>query len=346
MHAGRFMTVLVTGGAGFIGSHLVNAVSEYASTASSGPADSSLSNTQVVVLDNFNDYYDPRIKRANAAELAKLARVKIVEANFCDAPAMEKLFAEQRFTHVVHLGGSPGVPYSVNHPAEVLHNNLQGTLSLLEAAQKYPVQRFLFSSSSTVYGPGAKAPFVEDAPLGTPASPYGVSKRAAELLGLNYAKLHGVPFVSLRLFNVYGARMRPELSLAAFATAIKNEKPIRLFGDGSVLRDFTHVSDICRGVISALTAPNIAGECLNLGHDQPVMMRDLIALIEKCAGKEALIERLPARAEDMPLTHADLTKARRLLGYEPAVSLEQGVRDFVGVPPSGGPHGTHLAPPR
>ncbi|WP_254510996.1 NAD-dependent epimerase/dehydratase family protein [Anatilimnocola floriformis] len=318
------MTVLVTGGAGFIGSHLAHALLEH-----SAAANSPLASSTIVVLDNFNDYYDPQLKRQNAAELAKSPRVRIVEADFCDTAAMEQLFAEQRFTHVVHLGGSPGVPYSVNHPAEVLHNNVQGTLSLLEAARRHPVERFLFSSSSTVYGPGAKAPFVEDAPLGTPASPYGVSKRAAELLGLNYAKLHGVPFVSLRLFNVYGVRMRPELSLAAFATAVKNEKPIRLFGDGSVLRDFTHVSDICRGVISALTAPNIAGECLNLGHDQPVMMRDLITLIEKCAAKKALIERLPARSEDMPLTHADLTKARRLLGYQPAVSLEQGVRDFV-----------------
>jgi UDP-glucuronate 4-epimerase len=123
--------------------------------------------------------------------------------------------------------------------------------------------------------------------------------------------------------------MRPELSLAAFTDAIIRERTIRLYGDGSVLRDFTHVSDICRGIITALTAPNIAGECLNLGHDQPVMIRDLIALIEKCADKKALIERLPARAEDMPLTHADLTKAGRLLGYQPAISLEQGVQQFV-----------------
>ena len=313
------MTVLVTGGAGFIGSHLVAALLE----------DSSFAADPIVVLDNFNDYYDPRLKRNNAVELAKSPRVRIVEADFCDAAEMRQLFAQQRFTHVVHLGGSPGVPYSVQHPAEVLHNNVQGTLSLLEAARQHPVQRFLFSSSSTVYGPGAKAPFVEDAPLGVPASPYGVSKRAAELLGLNYTKLHGVPFVSLRLFNVYGARMRPELSLAAFTDAIQTQRPIRLYGDGSVLRDFTHVSDICHGIISALTAPDICGECINLGHDRPVMIRDLIALIEKCAGKQAIVERCPARAEDMPLTHADLAKARRLLGYQPVVSLEQGVQQFV-----------------
>lgn len=315
------MTVLVTGGAGFIGSHLVAALLD---TKLSG-----LEVSRVVVLDNFNDYYDPQLKRANAAELAESDRVTIVEADFCDTAAMAQLFAKHEFEHVIHLGGSPGVPYSVNHPAEVLHNNVQGTLSLLEAARQHPVQRFLFSSSSTVYGQGAAAPFVEDAPLGVPASPYGVSKRAAELLGLNYARLHGVPFVSLRLFNVYGPRLRPELSLAAFTRAVLRSEPLKLFGDGSVLRDFTQVRDICSGIISAHTAPNVAGECLNLGHDQPVKIRDLIELVEQAAGLTAKIERLPARHEDLPLTHADLSKARRLLGYQPTVSIEQGVAEYV-----------------
>jgi UDP-glucuronate 4-epimerase len=322
------MTVLVTGGAGFIGSHLVAALlgEHVGLTPGRSPG---LEVSRVVVLDNFNDYYDPQLKRANAAELSKSSHVQIIEGDFCDGPAMTQLFAEHQFEHVVHLGGSPGVPYSVNHPAEVLHNNVQGTLSLLEAARQHPVQRFLFSSSSTVYGQGAAAPFVEDAPLGVPASPYGVSKRAAELLGLNYARLHGVPFVSLRLFNVYGPRLRPELSLAAFTRAVLRSEPLKLFGDGSVLRDFTHVSDICSGILSALTAPNVAGECLNLGHDQPVMIRDLIALVEQAAGLTAKIERLPARHEDLPLTHADLSKARRLLGYQPTVSIEQGVAEYV-----------------
>jgi UDP-glucuronate 4-epimerase len=322
------MTVLVTGGAGFIGSHLVAALlgGHVGLTPRRSPG---LEVSRIVVLDNFNDYYDPQLKRANAAELAESDRVTIVEADFCDAAAMAQLFAKHDFEHVIHLGGSPGVPYSVNHPAEVLHNNVQGTLALLEAARQHPVQRFLFSSSSTVYGQGAAAPFVEDAALGVPASPYGVSKRAAELLGLNYARLHGVPFVSLRLFNVYGPRLRPELSLAAFTRAVLRSEPLKLFGDGSVLRDFTQVRDICSGILSALTAPNVAGECLNLGHDQPVKIRDLIALVEQAAGLTAKIERLPARHEDLPLTHADLSKARRLLGYQPTVSIEQGVAEYV-----------------
>ncbi|WP_425616627.1 NAD-dependent epimerase/dehydratase family protein [Anatilimnocola sp. NA78] len=310
------MTVLVTGGAGFIGGHLCRAL------AAAGYE-------RIVVLDNFNSYYDPQLKRDTADELAVLPQLKIVEADFCDAPAMQQLFAAEQFQHVIHLGGSPGVPYSVKHPEEVVLNNVQGTLSLLEAARDYPVERFLFASSSTVYGQGAKAPFVEDAPLGIPASPYGVSKRTAELLGLNYFHLHRVPFTSLRFFNVYGPRLRPELSLAVFARKILAGESLPLFGDGSVLRDFTHVSDICRGIVSSLTAPNIAGECLNLGHDQPVSIRQLIALIEQAASQKAIIDYLPPRGEDLPLTHADLTKSRRLLGYEPRVEIEAGVREYV-----------------
>jgi UDP-glucuronate 4-epimerase len=317
------MTVLVTGGAGFIGSHLVAALLE-------------AGEPRVVVVDNFNDYYKPDLKRANALAWVNDNRVEVVVADFCEQAAMHQLFARERFRHVIHLGGSPGVPHSVRHPAEVLHNNVQGTLALLEAAreqsaysQQQPVERFLFSSSSTVYGQGALAPFVEDAPLGVPASPYGVSKRAAELLGLNYFRLHQVPFVSLRLFNVYGPRLRPELSLAAFAQAVLSGQTLKLFGDGSVRRDFTHVSDICRGIIAALTAPNVAGECINLGHDEPVTIRELIRLIEQAAGRSANIEHHPPRGEDLPLTHADLSKARRLLGYEARVALADGVQEYV-----------------
>lgn len=310
------MAVLVTGGAGFIGSHLVNALL-------------AAGHNRVVVVDNFNDYYDPDLKRANALAWANEPRVTTVVADFCDQTAMLQLFAADQIRSIIHLGGSPGVPYSVQHPAEVLQNNVQGTLALLEAARQFPVERFLFSSSSTVYGQGASAPFVEDAPLGVPASPYGVSKRAAELLGLNYHRLHGVPFVSLRLFNVYGPRLRPELSLAAFTRAVLRGEPLKLFGDGSVRRDFTHVSDICRGILAALTAPNVAGECLNLGHDQPIAIRDLIRLIEQAAARTALIEHHALRGEDLPLTHADLAKSRRLLSYEPKVPLATGVAEYV-----------------
>jgi UDP-glucuronate 4-epimerase len=315
------MSILVTGGAGFVGSHLV----EKLVAARQGP---------VVALDNFNDYYDPQLKRANARALecaasAASVELTIVEGDFCNLELVSELLSQHRVRAICHLGASPGVPISLQKPLETTYNNVQGTLALLEAARRHPVERFLFASSSTVYGRGAQAPFVEDAPLGIPASPYGASKRAGELLGLNYQQLLGVPFVSLRFFNVYGPRLRPELALAVFARKILEGQPLPLFGDGTILRDFTHVSDICRGIVAALTAPNVVGQCINLGNDRPITMRHLIELIEAAAGTKAKIDQLPPRGEDMPFTHADLAKAHRLLGYEPHVPIAEGVVEYV-----------------
>jgi UDP-glucuronate 4-epimerase len=310
------MAILITGGAGFIGSHLV----EHLLAATDEP---------FVVLDDFNDYYDPRLKRATAAAWTGNARITIVEGNYGNADTAEAVLLEHNVRAICHLGASPGVPASVKHPRSFFENNVVGTVTLLEAARRRRVERFLFASSSTVYGCGAAAPFVEDAPLGVPASPYGASKRAAEIAGLTFHQLFEVPFVSLRFFNVYGPRLRPELALAVFTRSVLEGTPLPLYGDGSVLRDFTHVSDICRGISTALTAPGIAGQCINLGHDQPIAIRRLIELIEEAAGVKAVIEHHPTRAEDMPLTHADLTKARKLLGYEPKVEIAAGVREYV-----------------
>jgi UDP-glucuronate 4-epimerase len=310
------MSILVTGGAGFIGSHLVRRL--LAETAS-----------RVVILDNFNDYYDPLLKRAAIAELAGEPRVTLVEGDFGEQDLDSRLLLDHGVRAIAHLGASPGVPASLAHPRQYFENNVLGTLALLEAARRHPVERFLFASSSTVYGRGAAAPFVEDALLGVPASPYGASKHSAEVLGLTYHQLFGVPFTSLRLFNVYGPRLRPELALAVFTRATLEGSPLPLFGDGSVLRDFTHVSDICSGMIAALTAPDVAGQCINLGHDRPIAIKQLIKLIEAAAGKPAKVEHKPPRTEDMPFTHADLNKARRLLNYEPRVEIEQGVREYV-----------------
>jgi UDP-glucuronate 4-epimerase len=309
------MSILVTGGAGFVGSHLVEML------AAGGAC--------VVALDNFNDYYDPRLKRDNAASLAACPGVSLVEGDLCDAALVSKLLQQHQVRSICHLGASPGVPISLERPLETTQNNVQGTLAVLEAARQHSVHRFVFASSSTVYGRGAAAPFVEDAPLGIPASPYGASKRAGELLGLTYWQLHGVPFVSLRFFNVIGPRLRPELALAVFTRKILEGAPLPLYGDGSVLRDFTHVSDICRGVVAALTADGIVGQCLNLGNDRPITIRRLIELIEQAAGRSATIESRLPRGEDMPFTHASLEKSRRLLGYSPAIPVEQAVAEYV-----------------
>ena len=309
------MTILVTGAAGFIGSHLVQLLLSETSES-------------IVGIDNFNDYYDPQLKRANVRLFENQPRVKLVEADFCQQETVDSLFETYRFDHVIHLGAYAGVRVSVETPHIYQQVNVGGTLVLLEAARKRPVRRFLIASSSTVYGTGAAIPFAEDAPLGIPASPYGATKRAAELLGLTYHQLHQVPVVCLRPFSVYGPRLRPDLALTIFTKAIYSGNEVRLFGDGSVRRDFTHVSDICRGLVAALNAPHAVGEAINLGHSQPIEMRQLIELLSQSLGRPAKINYQPARSEDLPITYANLDKAQRILGYHPEIPIDQGIQEY------------------
>ncbi len=311
------MNVLVTGGAGFIGSHFVERLLARDTSA------------RIVCLDDFNDYYDPALKRANVAGFAASDRVRVVEGSICDERLVVELFGQGDFEHIVHLGGYAGVRTSLERPLVYEHANVHGTLILLEAARRFPVKRFVFASSSTIYGSGSPVPFVEDSPLGVPLSPYGVSKQAAELAARHYHQVHGVPTVSVRPFSVYGPRMRPDLAIHVFATAITAGRPIPLFGDGSYLRDFTHVSDVCDGILATLTAEGAVGQAINLGHHEPIAMLDLIRLLESELGAAAKIDFRPAFAGDMPITCADLSKARRLLGYHPRVGITAGVRDFV-----------------
>ena len=310
------MSTLVTGGAGFIGSRMIELLLQQ-------PGES------IVCLDNYNSYYDPALKRTNVAGFRLDPRVRMVEDNFCDPGAMRRLFREHAVRHVVHLGAWAGVRPSVVNPLPYEENNVKGTLVLLEAAREFPVERFLLASSSTVYGRGAAVPFVEDAPLGVPMSPYGATKRAAELLGLAYVDLHRVPVVVLRPFSVYGPRLRPDLALSIFTDAVLRGRPLPLFGDGSIRRDFTHVDDICAGLMAALDAANVVGETINLGHSEPVAMRDLIEMLAVAAGRPAVIDRRPEAPGDMPVPYADLTKAQRLLDYRPKVQLRDGVQQFV-----------------
>ncbi|HWB09061.1 MAG TPA: GDP-mannose 4,6-dehydratase [Pirellulales bacterium] len=311
------MSLLVTGGAGFVGSHFIERILVER-------------DEPLVCLDNFNDYYDPAIKRANIAGFARHPRVTLIEGDFRDAEAMRRLFEKHRPTHVVHLGAYAGVRPSVANPFIYEQTNVGGTLALLEAARQFPVERFLLVSSSTVYGHPATAPFVEDAPLGRPLSPYGASKRAAEVFGETYFQLHRVPVVCLRPFSVYGPRLRPDLALSIWTRAIAGGGKLPLFGDGTIRRDFTHVSDICGGLLAALDRPEAIGQAINLGHDEPIELRQVIAALEKAIGKTSVIDRQPEKPGEMRVTHADLTKARRLLGYEPRVAFADGVKEFVG----------------
>ena len=309
-------TVLVTGGAGFVGSHFIELLLQR-------------TDARVVCLDNFNDYYDPRLKETNASNFAEHDRVEIVRGDFTDAPVVDGLFEKHRFGQVMHLGAYAGVRYSVANPHTYFHNNVTGTLNLLEAARKHPVEQFVLASSSTVYGNGAEIPFSERGVMGNPASPYGASKRAAELLGLTYFELHKVPVVCVRPFSVYGPRLRPDLALSIFTSKILNDEPITIYGDGSVRRDFTHVFDICDGLFAALNLPAAVGETFNLGHSEPVAIIDLVRMIENAIGKQAQITFQPGRKEDLPVTFANLKLAEDLLGYSPQVGIDQGIEDYV-----------------
>lgn len=310
------MTVLVTGGAGFIGSHFIERLLAE-------------SNERIVCLDNFNDFYSPAAKRANVAGFVDHPRVEVVEDTFCDAAAMRRLFLQHDVAQVVHLGAYAGVRPSIQWPLIYEQTNVGGTLALLEAARYHAVSRFLLVSSSTVYGHPARVPFVEDASLGTPLSPYGATKRAAELLGWTYLELHQVPVVCLRPFSVYGPRVRPDLAIAVFTAAIEAQRSVPLFGDGTMRRDFTHVSDICAGLLAALVRPGLVGETVNLGHAEPIEIRQVIAALEEALGKRARIDRQPPSPGDMPVTCADLAKAQRLLDYRPQVPFAAGVREYV-----------------
>jgi UDP-glucuronate 4-epimerase len=310
------MKILVTGGAGFIGSHLIERLL----------VDSAV---EIICLDNFNDYYDPALKRSNVRAFSGHKRVQVIEGSFCDMELVRRLFAQHAPSHVLHIGAYAGVRPSVLNPFVYQENNVRGTLTMLEAAREYPVERFVFTSSSTVYGQGVDIPFCEDKPLGTPMSPYGATKRAAELLGLTYFELHQVPFVCLRPFSVYGPRLRPDLAVTIFTDAIATGRPLPLFGDGSIRRDFTHIDDICNGIIAAMTGDGVVGQCINIGHSEPVEIRQLIVMLEEALGRKANIERHPAAPGDLPITFADLSKAKRLLNYQPRVPFEHGVREFV-----------------
>jgi UDP-glucuronate 4-epimerase len=310
------MPILVTGGAGFIGSHFIERLLAE-------------SDEEVVCLDDFNDYYDPHRKRENARAFAGRPRVSLIEGSFCDEALVADVFARHGIDRIVHLGAYAGVRASIERPLIYQQVNVVGTAVLLEAARRHAARRFLLASSSTVYGQGATVPFQEDAPLGIPLSPYGASKRAAELLGLTYWVLHGLSVVCLRLFSVYGPRLRPDLAMSIFTQAILDGRPLTVFGDGSIQRDFTHVSDITAGLWAALWADGISGEIINLGASHPIEIRRLIELLEDACSSRACIQQQPEKPGEMPTTCADLGKADRLLGWRPTVALDAGVRDYV-----------------
>jgi UDP-glucuronate 4-epimerase len=307
--------LLVTGGAGFIGSHLVDRL--LAENVA-----------RVVVVDDFNDFYNPAIKRANVAHHLAHPAYRLVEADIRDYEAMKHVFAEEIFDAVVHLAARAGVRPSLAEAHLYQETNVAGTLNLLDLAERNGVRRFVFGSSSSVYGPAAEPPFREDAPL-MPISPYAATKAAGEMFAHTYSHLYGIKAVCLRFFTVYGARQRPDLAIHKFARLIAAGRPIPVFGDGTTERDYTYVDDIISGVVAALDYDATPFEVINLGESETVTLNRLIELLEDALGAKAQIERHPLQPGDLPRTHADIGKARRLLGYHPTTPVEQGIRKFA-----------------
>jgi UDP-glucuronate 4-epimerase len=308
--------VLVTGGAGFIGSHLVERL------LSEG-------GWRVLVVDDFNDFYDPAVKRRNVAPHLSREDFTLHEADIRDRAALARIFRETRFDCVVHLAARAGVRPSLAEPLLYAETNITGTLNLLELARSSGVRQFVFGSSSSVYGENEKVPFAEDDPVTRPISPYAATKAAGELLCHAYSHLWGLRCLVLRFFTVYGARQRPDLAIHKFARLISEGKPVPVFGDGTTRRDYTYVDDIIAGVRAAVDYEASTYEVINLGESRTVSLGELISLLERELGRDAIVDRRPLQPGDVPQTFADIAKARRLLGYDPRTPIEEGIRRFV-----------------
>jgi UDP-glucuronate 4-epimerase len=308
--------ILVTGGAGFIGSHLVDRL---------------LSEGQwkVSVVDDLNDFYDPAIKLANSSKHEKNSNYQLLRADIRDQASLRKIFATNGFDCIVHLAARAGVRPSLDQPLLYAETNINGTMNLLELAREHEIKQFVFGSSSSVYGLNAKVPFGEDDPIRQPISPYAATKAAGELICHTYTHLYGIRSVCLRFFTVYGPRQRPDLAIRKFARLISEDKPIPVFGDGTTRRDYTFIDDIIAGVRGAIDYDKTDYEVINLGESRTVELRELISLLEKELGKTAQIDRQPLQPGDVPQTFADIAKARRLLGYNPKTQIEQGIHAFV-----------------
>ena len=305
------MTTLITGGAGFIGSHLALALLERGQP--------------VLIIDNFNDYYDTAIKRHNAARLGDYAGCQLVEGDIRDVDLVERLFADHDISRVAHLAAMPGVRASVNQPRLYMDVNLTGTLNLLEAARQAGLAQFVLASTSSVYGNTDRLPFVETDTADRPLAAYPASKRAAELLAHTYHNLAGMNVTCLRFFNVYGPAGRPDMMPWRLMDATQSGEQVKLFNGGDIHRDWTYIDDTVAGVLAALDKP-LGYEVINLGLGAPISLRDFIDIIEAQAGSKINGVAVPTPLSDPPITYCDNSKARRLLGFAPQVSVQEGLR--------------------
>lgn len=306
--------ILVTGAAGFIGSHLCERLVEAGAV--------------VTGLDNFDEFYSRDIKEANIAELLQRDNFEFIEGDIRDSTCIESVISKDKTKTIVHLAAKAGVRPSIEDPVSYQDVNINGTMVLLEAAKKFNIKKFIFASSSSVYGNNKKVPFSENDNVDFPISPYAATKKAGELLCHTYSHLYDIDITCLRYFTVYGPRQRPDLAIHKFSRLIEAGKPIPVFGDGSMQRDFTYIDDIINGTIVAIN--NCRGyEIYNLGESKPIRLDKLISEIEKALGKKAVINQLPMQPGDVYQTYADVTKAKKELGYEPKTELADGLTNFV-----------------
>lgn len=305
--------VLVTGGAGFIGSHLCEKLLRLGH--------------DVINIDNFNSYYDPLIKRRNCIEAQAKQNYNLIEGDIRDKVFLEQVFKKYKIDIIIHLAALAGVRKSIENTLEYVDVDIKGTVNLLEFSKMYNIKKFIFASSSSVYGFNG-TPFKEKDSVISQASPYAVAKLSGELFCRNYNRLYGIPIVCLRFFTVYGPRQRPEMAIHYFTRCIEEGTEITIFGNGKSSRDYTYIEDILQGIIASMQVKS-SFDIFNLGGAEPVTLNDLIYIIEKKLGKTAKKVYLGNQQGDVEHTYADITKAKKQLGYSPKIRLEEGVERFI-----------------
>lgn len=307
-------TILITGVAGFIASNLLDFLAK---------------DFNIIGIDNFNEFYSPVIKENNISHHLKSDFFKVYRIDIADIYKLRKVFEENNISKIVHLAARAGVRPSLIDPLLYIKTNITGTANLLELAREFNVKHFVFGSSSSVYGMSDRVPFKEDFNITKPISPYAATKVAGESLCYTYSHLYDMRVICLRFFTVYGARQRPDLAIHRFTKLIDENKPIPVFGDGSTKRDYTYIDDIVQGIVSAINYNNSNYDIFNLGESRSIELSRLIELIENNMGKKAIIERYPIQPGDVPITYADISKAKKILGYNPTTDIEIGIGKFI-----------------
>lgn len=308
------MNILVSGGLGFIGSHFCQNILK--------------KQNKVICIDNMDPYYNPKYKNWNLELLKNYKSFTFMKGSINNQNLLNEISKKFEIQKIVHLAAKPGVQYSINHPLDCIETNVNGTLNLLEFARKFDIDSFLFASSSSIYGKSSSIPFIESKNSDMPESPYAASKRSSELFGYTYSSLYDINFSGFRLFTVYGPRGRPDMSIYKFTEKIFENQQLPLYGDGLNKRDFTYVSDIVDGISLGLEK-KLGFNIFNLGNENPITIKDLIAKLEIIIGKKANIRVLPEQLGDVPITFASTNKAKKILGYKSKISIDDGLKKFV-----------------